>query len=400
MNFKSLIVILLFTAAPLPNFAQSKLDNILRQISGNNLQIKAGSELASAKRTGFNIGLAPYDPFISYEYLFGSPQDVGNETEFAINFTFDFPTVYGKKNTLSDLKSAQINYDEQILKQEILLEAKLTCIELTYLNKKDVELNRRYSTAENVYNYMNTKLEQGDINIMDVNKAKLQLISYKSEIEINKTEIERLNSKLTELNGGKQISFSDTIYPEHKSIPDFVSLENEIEISDPVLKRLNFQYKIIKQEIDVNEALRLPKIELGYKYRYQGISNEKYNGIRAGISIPLWERNNTVKTKELESIYAKTLIESHENEHHYEIKQLYEQYTSLHNTLSETNELLGAINNYELYKRALFAGEISSIEYLMETTYQYSIHDKVYMLEKEFNIIIAKLLMHRLLEEY
>jgi cobalt-zinc-cadmium efflux system outer membrane protein len=77
------------------------------------------------------------------------------------------------------------------------------------------------------------------------------------------------------------------------SIPDFVTLEKEIEENDPEIKKLLLQYQIAKQEVEVNKALNLPKFEIGY--RYQGLLNENYNGIHAGVTIPLWERNNIVK---------------------------------------------------------------------------------------------------------
>ncbi len=391
---KTKLIILLLLSLIRFSFGQSKIDEILKDISVNNIQIKAGTELVKAKRSEFNIGLAPYDPFINFDYLFGSPEGVGNQTEFSIVFSFDFPTVYGKKSTLADMRSTQLNYDEHSLKQLVLLEAKLALIELVYLNKKNAELNERFITANRLFEYFAVKLQQGDVNMMEVNKAKLQVINCKSELELNKAEINKLNSKLTELNGGKNVLFADTTYPLLKELPDFRTLESEIESSDPVLKKLNLQYKITQKEMDINKDLRLPKIELGY--RYQGLLDQKFNGFHAGVSIPLWEKNHTVSSKELQAKYTKSLIEEHKNEHYYEIKQLYDQQVSLSNTLSETKEMFGTISNYELYEKAFLLGEISSIEYLMEITYYYSIKDKISTLEKEYYIINTKLLRHRL----
>ncbi len=375
-------------------FAQSRIDEILKEISINNLQLKAGSEFVKAKRSEFNIGLAPYDPFFNFDYLFGSPKGVGNQTEFSIIFSFDFPTVYGKRSILADMKSAQLNYDEHSLKQLVLLEAKLTLIELVYLNKKDAELNERYITANRIYDHFSTRLLEGDVNIMDVNKSKLQLINIKSELELNKAEIIKLNSKLTEFNGGKIVLFSDTTYPVTDVLPNFSSLEMEIESTDPVLKKLNLQYAISRQEIDLQKELRLPKIELGY--RYQGLLDQNFNGFHAGISIPLWEKNYTVSSKELLARYTKSLIEEHKNEHYYENKQLYEQCISINNTLAETKELFSLIRNYELYEKAFLLGEISSIDYLMEITYYYNIKDKINFMELEYHKIYTSLLRYRL----
>lgn len=392
MKIKLIILFLLSLIQSV--IAQSRIEEILKEISVNNLQIKAGSELVKVKRSEFNIGLAPNDPFFNFDYLFGSPKKFGNQTEFSVIFSFDFPTVYGKKSNLADMRSTQLNYDEHSLKQLVLLEAKLTLIDLVYLNKKNAELNERYITANRIYDYFSIRLQQGDVNIMDVNKAKLQVINFKSELELNKTEINKLNSKLTEFNGGKIVFFADTTYPFMDELPDFSSLETEIESSDPVLKKLNLQYKISRQEIDLHKELRLPKIELGY--RYQGLLDQNFNGFHAGISIPLWEKNYTVSSKELQAKYTKSLIEEHKNEHYYEIKQLYEQCVSLGSTIAETKELFSSISNYELYEKAFLLGEISSIEYLMEITYYYNIKDKISSMELEYHKIYTSLFRNRL----
>ena len=122
------------------------------------------------------------------------------------------------------MRSTQLNYDEHSLKQLVLLEAKLILIELVYLNKKNAELNERYITANRIYDYFSIRLQQGDVNIMEVNKAKLQVINFKSELELNKAEINKLNSKLTEFNGGIIVFFTDTTYPFMDELPGFSSL--------------------------------------------------------------------------------------------------------------------------------------------------------------------------------
>ncbi|MFT4545143.1 MAG: cobalt-zinc-cadmium efflux system outer membrane protein, partial [Bacteroidia bacterium] len=46
------------------------------------------------------------------------------------------------------------------------------------------------------------RLEKGDGNVMDVNKARLQLLDAKKRVTENETAISTLNTKLVELNGG------------------------------------------------------------------------------------------------------------------------------------------------------------------------------------------------------
>lgn len=389
---KYYIIIALFVSQFL--YSQSNIEAVLKQVSVNNTQLKAGNKLLSAKRSEFNIGLAPYDPFVSFDHLWGTPKEIGNQREFSLTFSFDFPTVYGKKSRLAEMKSNQLNYEAVSLRQSILLEAKETLVELTYLNRRHEELNERLVIANRIYALLVIKLEKGEINIMEVNKAKLQVIDYKSELEMNQAEINGLNTRLTGLNGGKQISFADTTYPLFTAISDFTSFEAEIEAQDPSLKQLSYEYKISKLEIDINKDMRLPKIEIGY--RHQGLLSESFNGIKAGISIPLWEKNHIVSSKELRAVYIKSLIESHKNEHYFETKQFYDKAISLKTILDETSSLLESANNIPLYEKAFVLGEISVTEYLLETTYYYSIKDKINLLERDYYLALSRLFKYQL----
>jgi len=393
MNCK-ILILLIICSYNLCN-GQTGIDNALKEITANNLHIKAGSSLYLAKKMEFNTGLAPYDPVISYDHLFGSPKEIGNQKDLSIYFSFDFPTVYSKKGILSDLRSSQTSYDEVALRRDILLEAKLICIEIIYLNRKDSELKTRLANAQQLQNYFITKLESGDGNIIDVNKAKFQVITYRSEYETNQTEINSAANRLASLNGGKLITINDTLYPAINDNPDFTVLKSEIEANDPDLKRLELQYHIAKQEVEVNKALNLPKFEIGY--RYQGLLRENFNGIHAGITIPLWERNNVVKSKELYSSHSLSLIEAYKVERYFETRNLYEEYMRIKKNFEETTSLMQAVNNYELLSKAYSLGELSSINYILELTYYYSMKDKMNILERDYHLAYAKLFKQKLI---
>lgn len=387
LRLKTVIPVLFFLTGII--YPQTEIDRILAQISVNNILILSSNDLINAKKMEFNTGLAPYDPFISYSHLFGTPKEAGNEKEFSIMFSFDFPSVYSTRSSLADLKKEQLLFEKTYIRQTVLLEAKISMLELIALNRKNDYLVERHIIAGRIYEYLNLKLQRGETNMMEVNKAKLQLINYKSDIELNKAEINSLNSKLTELNGGKTVVFTDTLYPDPEKLFKFETLETEIENLDPVLKKLNYDYKISSMETQLQKNLKLPKFELGY--RYQGILNENFHGFQAGLSIPLWERNNIVASKELYSKYIKSLITQHKNGYYFEIKQLFDKIISYENALTEAKDLFQTIDNIKLYEKAFILGEISSPDYLLETTYYYSIKDKLEYMEKEYNVLLAKL---------
>jgi hypothetical protein len=226
-------------------FSQSSVENILKEISGNNKTLIANSQSMKSKKLESMVGQSLYNPFIEVTNLFG-PNDAGDQTEFKLIQPFDFPTSYSKRNKVSDLKIQQTGFEHSILKQDILLEAKLICFELIYFNKKRLQLLRRMQTSEVIHEMYLTKMNRGEGNVLDVNKSKLNLANADMDLLLVENKIKEFNDELTELNGGKKIIFNDTIYPSVPVLPDFVTLESKIESNDPVRKLL-YQEKLISQ---------------------------------------------------------------------------------------------------------------------------------------------------------
>ena len=374
--------------------AQNSIDNVLSEIAKNNKSIIANQQYWEAKKLQYKTGLTPYNPSVEYEYLIGSPANAGNQTDFFVLQSFDFPTSYIKKKQVANQQIAQTDFQIASYRQDILLKAKQYCIELVYLNKKQAELARRLQNAKKLYNDYQKKLDKGDASSLDVNKAKLQRLNLQNDLRLNTSQINQHNQKLTELNGGTVIAFNDTIYPLIPIIPDFQTLESAIEANDPILKSFQQQKEINLKKVELSKALSLPKMETGY--RSQAILGQKYQGAHFGISIPLWENKNTVKFQKAQVLFSELQVEQHKNEHYHETKQLYEKYQNLKTTVEEYQELLSTINNTELLEKALQLGEISSIEYFMEIGYFYSSYDRYLQLEKEYHQVIAELFKYQL----
>jgi len=385
------LIILIFN---LEIFSQSNIENTLAEISRNNKSIIANSQLLESEKLKSNIGLSLSNPFVEVTNLFGPTKEIGNQTEFKLIQAFDFPTSYSKRNKLSDLKIQQTNFERQIFRQEILLEAKLICIELIYLNKKRNQLIKRTETIEVLRNLYQTKLERGEGNILDINKAKINLLNIKTDLLVVEIRIEELNQKLSGLNGGNNIILSDTIYPVVPLIPDFATLENIIETSDPLRKSL-LQEKLISQgQTELSKTLSLPKFEVGYYYL--GLPGQKYNGFHFGVSIPLWENNYRTDFHRARTLYSNLEIDAHTNEHYYEIKQQYVRYETMKGALNDYREILESSDNENILIKALSIGEISAINYFLESNYFYSSYDKFLELEKEYHKVIAELYKYQL----
>lgn len=375
-------------------YSQSTIENALTAIAKNNKTIQANTQYWNAQKVQYKTGNSLYNPTVEYDYLKGSPANAGNQTDIVVTQSFDFPTAYGKKNQLSDQLAIQADLQLKAANQELLLEAKKICIELVYRNKLQVPLNKRKEATEKLLANFRKKLSTGDGTILDVNKAEIQLLEIKKQFQDNASIIAKLNEQLTSLNGGTAINLTDVVYFDIPAIPNFETLEKEIETQDYIRKTLEQEKVIAQKQIAVNKALALPKMELGY--HYQGILGQTYNGIHTGISLPLWENKNTVKLQKAKMTFAESALTDHTNEHYYEIKQLYGRYESLKNILGDYEKINQSVEPIKLLDKALSAGQISVLEYFVELNYYNTTFNSYLEIEKEYYEVVATLLKYQL----
>ena len=350
--------------------AQNKIDNVLASIAKNNKSIVANQQYWEAKKLLYKTGLNPENPKVEYEYLAGSSGGQGDQTDIFVVQSFDFPSAYIKKNQVAKQQIAQSSSELAAYRQDVLLKAKQTCMELIYYNKKQVELKIRIASVSSIYKAYQTKLDQGDANLLDVNKAQLQLLNIQNELRLNTSKINQRNQKLTELNGGTSIVFSETEYPITPVVPDLESLQKVIEQNDPELKSIHQQNEIDRKKLELSRAMALPKLEGGY--RSQEFAGQTIQGLHVGITIPLWENKNKVKHQKAHLLFNDLKVEEHHIEHHNEIQQLYEKYKNLSIAIAVYQQLMSKTNNSELLAKALELGEISSLQYFMELNYFYT----------------------------
>jgi outer membrane protein, heavy metal efflux system len=370
-------------------FAQNDVDRILKEVKANNKSIQANKKYWEARRAEFKTGLTPYDPLVEYDYLFGSPMGAGNQKDFSVTQRLDFPTAYKRKRELSNTQIAQTDLQQRVHRQDILLQAKLVTLEIIYLNKKAAELRRRLANTQQLVQDYQKKLDKGDVIILDVNKAKLQLLNINNEVALNSNEIQVATTKLTELNGGVSIIVSDTTYLATPAVPDFATLDSLIEAADPILKVYEQEKEIMQKQIAVQKSMNLPKIETGY--HSQGILGQSYRGAHAGITIPLWENKNRLKAAQANLDYATTNAQTHIIEHRMENKGYYDQLAVRLKSMQEYNQLLVTLNNTALLNKALQLGQITIIQYFQDEAYYFSAYDKYLQMEWEYQQALARL---------
>jgi outer membrane protein, heavy metal efflux system len=394
MNYKIAFITLLAWAILVNANAQSNVETVLVSIEKNNKSLAASRQFWEAKKLEYKTGLTLPNPTVQGQYLFGSPAAAGDQTDFFAVQPFDYPTTYKKRRELAEVQGAVSTSEIAGKRQDLLLEAKMVCLEMVYRNKLAAHYERRKLDLEKLRGDFQTKLDRGDGNILDVNKTRLQLLEINQLNQENAVEIQRLQTHLTELNGGEAVVFQDTIYPPLPEIQSFEIVEGEIEAIDPLRLTLEQEKRIAEKQLELSKAWRLPKFEAGY--HYQGILGQRFNGLHAGVTLPIWEQKFRAQQQQANVAFSEMNLQSHQNEHFYEIKTQYERQAALRKSLEEYRAALSSVSNTALQEKALRLGEITVIEYFLETSFYQNALLHFLKTEHDFQVAVAELMRYRL----
>lgn len=386
------ILLSLFVAFPV--WAQVSMEDILVEIEKNNKTLQANAQNTEAQKLGFKSNNPLYNPNVEYDFMYGFPLNAGNQTDFLVNQAFDFPTSYSKRKQLSEGRVSQSDFQYNAGRQEILFEAQSTCIELIYRNKLHIQLQERKAFTESLLASFEKRLSTGEGNILDVNKARLQLIEINKDFQLNLSQVNQLTQRLTGLNGGEELTFKSTEYPVLDLIGDFEELFGEIQAKDPTLKFVEMDIASAQKQLELSKSLALPKLEAGF--RHQAILGQRFNGFHFGTTIPLWENKYKVRQSEAELSTSGLKVLQFQNDKYSSSRQLYEKYQKLSVTLNEYQNVLSALNSKEYLDKALAVGHISTIEYFLESNYYYMAYNNYLQTEFEYHVTVAEILKFRL----
>jgi hypothetical protein len=377
-----------------PIKSQDSIGGILKSIEQNNKSIIATQQYWESKKWEYKTGLTLPNPSVQAQYLFGSPIGAGNQTDFFAIQPFDHPSSYKEKRAFADLQGTVSTSQIAALRQDVLLKGLLICLEWVYRNKLQAHYKGRKMGLDKLLQDFQKKLEKGDAVILDVNKTKLQLLEINQLDQENTVELQSLQTRLTQLNGGVVVVVTDTVYPNTPILGSFEKVEKEYEALDPVRITLEQEKQIAEKQLELTQLYKLPKFEVGY--HYQGILGQRFNGLHAGVTVPIWEQKFRKEAHQAQVALAESNIDTHKNEHFYEIKSLYDRQAALKKSLDDYQTAIENVSNVALLDMALALGQITTIEYFLETSLYQNALLHYLKTEWAYQAAVAELMKYRL----
>ncbi len=376
-------------------FAQAnEIDQVLGEIAHNNKELQAYQSFLASRQLGLRTSNNLPDPQFSAYYLPFGTHATGDYSEFQISQSLEFPTVYGARRKWIDRQEEQLQLEYTSLRQDILLPAKKYCLELIFLKKRKEVEELRLAQVRQVYDQVQELFEKEQVGVLDLNKAKIAWMQDQFSVEQIENSTRNILLSLQKLNGGQPVTFDPSGFTDDLQVSPLDSIWQAKLAIDPTLKVLEGNEAVSLERIQLEKTKALPNLSIGANS--QGVMGQYYAGVYGGISIPLWNSRNKIKTAEAIYQYRQSYTDAITTKLYSDFQEQYNQYTLLLRKFREYESTLKGLNSENLLREAYQLGEISFMEYYLELQFYRQAFDKMLQMEKELNEQKAELLKHQL----
>jgi outer membrane protein TolC len=360
---KRSIYTLLFLIVSICGVGQS-FDSFIQDVEQNNSRLIALQKWLEAEETKVKTGIYPDNPEVSYYYLFGNSNSIGDQQEFEITQSFKMPGFYSSKADVQKLGFQQKQALANKEKRKVLHSAREAFFKLVWLQKKEAILKDRKDDAQILVDLMKEGFEAGEVSKPVYDKARIYSINIQTEWQKVQSQMTIQNQYIQQLNGGNSIEGLVFEYPLDWEIPVLDSLLSNLSVKNPDLVMAQLDIAQSEKEVKNQRMNSLPSFEAGYKS--ETIFDQKLQGFKAGISIPLWQNNNTVKYARLNTETLKANFSYQESELITIVSTLYFEAKVLKENYEQMKLIMDEEEVSESSLQLLQSGQISFSEYLVE----------------------------------
>lgn len=371
--------------------AQNSAEVVLASVEKNNPELQALRKRTESEKYGFKAERMVEAPEVGFDYLWGSPADIGTRKDISVTQSIDIATISGTKGKIAKSESELSDMQFNVRRQEILLQAKLLYINIIYCNAVGAELERRLERSEKVESVYRDMQVRGETDMIEVNKAHLAYLAQRNALARNKMEAEGFRLELQRLNGGEPLEINDLSYARTDMLPaDFDTWYKEVSDRSP-------EIRAARQNVKVNEAVArgikmssCPTITAGYMAEL--VKGSNFRGLTLGLSIPLWSARSKTRQANLSCEASRLEVKDVEASEYSALRSLYEKASGLKD-LSDELALSLAVSDeaMSMTEKKFNEGEISLMDSIMELSLYYSVVDESLAASKDYDLVLAEL---------
>ena len=388
MNTKAIIACTLAGLCAAPLCAQD-YDRALRQIETNSTALRAAACRAEAERTAGRTGITPPDPEVEFGYLWGDPSAVGKRIDFAVSQEFDFPTSYVHRSRMARIEAANADLRARAERLRLLLEAKLTLVEMVYRNAMTDLARRQLADATSIAELTERRMAEGTAGAIDAGKARFSLAEAQADLAEAETEQARVRTALQRINGNRPLAFEADSFAAVVLPDDFDLWFEQARQASPAMQLLQSEVEMRRHSVRLSRSLALPRLSAGYMS--EKTDDESFRGIKVGISIPLWENANRTRQAKAQAATAQAEADDALAQLYADLRSCYDRALSSLHTAAALREAADLHGNRALLRKALEAGHLSLVDYLREMQFVYQAEARTLAAERDLHAAVAEL---------
>lgn len=386
------IALLLAFGAALSAGAQS-IDDILREIESNNLELKAAAYDASAEVADVKADNTLAGPSAEFSPFWQKDVAGMSSSELVVSQEFDFPTLYGLRRKAARSREAALADRYDAMRRDMLLDARLRCMELVRLQQLRRLIDGRSERSRRIMKYIEKKDSAGASTILEVNKMRMELMSVGADVAANQSSQQSVIESLVGLNGGKPLDCDSLDYPATGMIADFETFKAEALASDPALVAAQSEVAAAGSDLAASRSGWLPSISVGY--RRNGAPGEAQHGMIVGLSFPVWSNSSRVQAARERQAAARLRAEDTGCQLEASLRQQYNEMSGLVKTMQLYDEELMS-HTLAMLVKAVEAGQITVFDYFTESDKVYEKMAELIEARYRFNTVMANLTKSRL----
>lgn len=356
--------------------AQS-LQEVFDLVKANSISLKKYHAQCEAAKLEARTGINLPNPEVEFNYLWGSPNEVGDRKDFSVKQSFDFATLFGLRRNEARSKAELADLEYQQAQNLVLFSVQQAVINVTHANLCIAELERRFNVASQLEEHYRSLLQKGEANVLDVNRASIAKVEAETELMNMQIERETLIASLLQM-AAQSLGCLWTAYPT-----DYLRGDCSLSVAQ-------HGEVLASQQVRSARSEGLPELSAGYMSEYQ--KAEKLRGISLGVTIPLWSNRNNVARAKAQRILAEAETEELSLQLANQRNELSAKAKNQKILVDHLRSSLSQLNSTELLRKALNAGEISVTDFLTESTAIYDLTDRLIQAEYDYNITLASLM--------
>ena len=237
----------------------------------------------------------------------GQSNSYSKDNSFTLSQSIAFPTVYINQRKLANANIKSSEWQLKASQLEVATGVKQVYWQLTYLCSKQKLLLYQDSLFSGFLRAAELRAKTGETNRLEMVSARSQSLDVKNQLQLNTADMDIFRQKLqTLLNTEIALHPVDTVLHrlESVSLPDRSALT-----ANPSLGYMQQQVNVSHLEKNLERSRMMPDFNFGYFSQtikgtqdVNGIprtfgAGDRFNGVQAGIAIPLWFAPFVAKTK-------------------------------------------------------------------------------------------------------